>query len=60
MSIDVILKECPLGKKTPYISEYAPELLFAISRQATREAIQIPHFNCHGNLLKLFSFSKKI
>ena len=33
----------PLGKRSDYISHYAPELLFPISRQAKREEIGITH-----------------
>lgn len=40
---DVDLKNSPLGKNTPYLTTYAPALLFAIPRRATREKNEVPN-----------------
>jgi 7-cyano-7-deazaguanine reductase len=37
-----ILANAPLGKKSAYIEQYAPELLFPIARQVNREAVGVP------------------
>ncbi len=36
------IQAAPLGKQSPYISEYAPELLFPIPRKRKRDEINVP------------------
>lgn len=38
-----MLNDSPLGKQSPYIATYTPELLFPILRQRKREEIGVPH-----------------
>lgn len=37
-----MLKQSPLGKRSPYISSYTPSLLYAIERQKKRQEIAVP------------------
>ena len=40
--IEETLKNAPLGKKSAYICEYDPNLLFPIPRQGKRDEIKVP------------------